>query len=129
MIKKYLIFAAVQAVKINKSPSNVGLLQTSSEALSDLEQEISPFFNSLSQKFRPETHLGQMDPEYDRNYSYSGTFFDITFGLTFIVIAMSILWINESRQIALYKLLEQAKSCITESNVEEVTECNNFKLV
>ena len=39
------------------------------------------------------------------------------------------LWINERRQTTLYKLMQAAKSCITQSHVEQVSESNNFKLV
>ena len=76
-----------------------------------------------------------MRPTGGRGRSGSGKSEDSPFA-TFIVgcvligLALPMVWMNERKQVKIYKLIEKArKSCIPNAPATEVSENDNFKLV
>lgn len=65
----------------------------------------------------------------DKDHSKGGAFFDFTIGIILIGLAIPMIWMNERKQVVIYKLIEKAKESVKTVDIDNVSDSDNFKLV
>ena len=58
-----------------------------------------------------------------------GPLLDFFLAFALIGISLPMIWMNERRQVAIYKLIQRAKGSLQQVDIDDVSDANNYALV
>jgi hypothetical protein len=118
---------AVSGHKLNDKKSALSKVESLLEDkyLSDKHRQLKPSMKGLTKKLFKTAVYGK-----DSNKEEDNPIGDFIFGCILIGFAIPMVWMNERKQVKIFKLIEKArKACIPDVPASEVSQNDNFKLV